>query len=192
MPRQPTIRPASPAASEIPATPSRSPILEITKTSPAESHGPTFQLSSPTSGEQAIDALDLSNLSIGGKSNLEEDEEEHRDPDDSNQDTFETIDEKAHRADTAMSWFKLVCKHQVASNSFMITRGARSSVIRHLSPENISVEPEHKDDQTEQPSDFLRAFKMPDGRSLTEEEQKIILGRLTLLATKGKQVSRGT
>ena len=64
-------------------------------------------------------------------------------------------------------------------------------MIRNLSLESISVEPEHKDNQMEQPSDFLRAFKMSDGRSLTEEEQNAILKRLKSLA-KGKQVFRGT
>ncbi|KAG9848356.1 hypothetical protein KCU98_g5470, partial [Aureobasidium melanogenum] len=106
----------------------------------------------------SVDASNLSRLSIGDTSKLEgEDEknEEPEDPDNPDQDTVETIDRK-RRAEAAMAWLKLICKHQFALSSLTKEKGkACSTVIQNLSLENNSVELEHKDNQMEQPSGFL-------------------------------------
>lgn len=91
-----------------------------------------------------------------------------------------------------MVWLKPSCKHQAVLSSLTKEKDkARFTVIKNMSFENISVELEHKDNQTEQSLEFLKKFRLSGGELLTREEHDAILKRPKSL-TKGKQVFRGT
>lgn len=148
----------------------------------------------PNSGQrskQEVDAAEISNLSIGDTSKLEGEEEENEEPeysDDPGQDTLDMKDGKLVWAAATMAWLKLICKHPLALSSLTREKGkASSTVIQNLNFENISIEPEHKDNQREQPLECLKTSGISDGRFLTEEEQDTMLKRLESLT---KRASR--